>query len=162
LSFRDVEDLLAEGGIMVSYESIRRWVNHFGPMIAADLRKRWEKAAIVRVIHPEPSISEMFCQSSGPDHPRRSRLVDQLFNSSEKRLARVLLQLANLGKESKPEPIIAKAARRRVFVGWKATSTEGKPGSVANHRVARRQPRRNMSAALRRPCAALIGLKTRV
>ena len=36
LSFRDVEDLLAERGITVSYETIRRWVNHFGPMIAAD------------------------------------------------------------------------------------------------------------------------------
>jgi hypothetical protein len=40
LSFRDVEDLLAEHGIMVSYETVRRWVNHFGPMVAADLRKR--------------------------------------------------------------------------------------------------------------------------
>ena len=40
LSFRDVEDLLAERGIVVSYETIRRWVSHFGPMIAADLRKR--------------------------------------------------------------------------------------------------------------------------
>src|ERR1700730_10892657 len=36
LSFRDVEDLLAERGIMVSYETVRRWVNHFGPMVAAD------------------------------------------------------------------------------------------------------------------------------
>ena len=44
LSFRDVEDLLAERGIVVSYETIRRWVNHFGPMIAADLRKRRPKA----------------------------------------------------------------------------------------------------------------------
>jgi len=35
LSFRDVEDLLAERGIAVSYETVRRWVNHFGPMIAA-------------------------------------------------------------------------------------------------------------------------------
>jgi putative transposase len=35
LSFRDVEDLLAERGIAVSYESVRRWVNHFGPMIGA-------------------------------------------------------------------------------------------------------------------------------
>jgi putative transposase len=43
LSFRDVEDLLAERGIIVSYETIRRWVNHFGPMIAADLRKRRPK-----------------------------------------------------------------------------------------------------------------------
>jgi putative transposase len=39
LSFRDVEDLLAERGIMVSYETVRRRVNHFGLKIAADLRK---------------------------------------------------------------------------------------------------------------------------
>src|SRR5258708_10906879 len=43
LSFRDVEDLLAERGIVVSYETERRWVNHFGPKIAADLRKRRPK-----------------------------------------------------------------------------------------------------------------------
>ena len=43
LSFRDVEDLLAERGILVSYETVRRWVNHFGPMIAVDLRKRRSK-----------------------------------------------------------------------------------------------------------------------
>jgi len=43
LSLRDVEDLLAERGIAVSYESIRRWINHFGPMIAADLRRRRPK-----------------------------------------------------------------------------------------------------------------------
>ena len=43
LSFRDVEDLLAERGITVSYETVRRWVNHFGPKIAADLRKRRPK-----------------------------------------------------------------------------------------------------------------------
>jgi transposase-like protein len=39
LSFRDVEDLLAERGIAISYETVRRWVNHFGPVIAAELRK---------------------------------------------------------------------------------------------------------------------------
>jgi transposase-like protein len=43
LSLRDVEDLLAERGIAVSYESIRRWINHFGPAIAADLRHRRPK-----------------------------------------------------------------------------------------------------------------------
>ena len=43
LSFRDVEDLLAERGVTVSYETIRRWVNHFGPLIATDLRKRRAK-----------------------------------------------------------------------------------------------------------------------
>ena len=40
LSFRDVEDLLAERGIAISYETVRRWVNHFGPIIAAELRER--------------------------------------------------------------------------------------------------------------------------
>ena len=43
LSFRDIEDLLAEREIMVSYETVRRWVSHFGPAIAADLRKRRPK-----------------------------------------------------------------------------------------------------------------------
>src|SRR5450759_3652593 len=42
LSLRDVEDLLAERGIAVSYETVRRWVNHFGP-IAAGLRRRRPK-----------------------------------------------------------------------------------------------------------------------
>ena len=40
LSFRDVEDLLAERGISVPYETIRRWVNRFRPLIVDDLRKR--------------------------------------------------------------------------------------------------------------------------
>jgi hypothetical protein len=40
LSLRDVEDLLAERGIAVSYETVRRWANHFGPAIAVELRKR--------------------------------------------------------------------------------------------------------------------------
>ena len=43
LSLRDVEDLLAERGITISYETVRRWVTHFGPTIAADLRKRRPK-----------------------------------------------------------------------------------------------------------------------
>src|SRR5271165_3885836 len=43
LSYRDVEDLFAERGIAISYETVRRWVNHFGPIIAAELRKRRPK-----------------------------------------------------------------------------------------------------------------------
>jgi len=43
LSFRDVQDLLAERGILVSYETVRRWVNPFGPKIAADLRRQRSK-----------------------------------------------------------------------------------------------------------------------
>src|SRR4029453_13276538 len=44
LSYRDVEDLLAERGLTVRNESIRRWVLQFGPMIAKNLRKIWPKA----------------------------------------------------------------------------------------------------------------------
>jgi transposase-like protein len=43
LSFRDVGDLLAERGIVVSYETVRRWLRHFDPMIASNLCKRRPK-----------------------------------------------------------------------------------------------------------------------
>jgi len=70
---------------------------------------RIEKAAIIRVIHQEPTFAEMFiAHLLGRTIRVEADLVDQLFNSSEKRLARMLLLLANFGKESKPEPIIAK------------------------------------------------------
>jgi transposase-like protein len=47
LSFRDVEDLLAERGIAVSYETVRRWMNHSGLMIAANLRRRRPKTETI-------------------------------------------------------------------------------------------------------------------
>src|SRR6202140_4086348 len=73
---------------------------------------RLEKAAIVRVIHEEPAFSEMFiAHILGRSIRVEADLVDQLFNSSEKRLARMLLLLANFGKETKPEPIIAKISQ---------------------------------------------------
>ena len=73
---------------------------------------RLEKAAIVRVIHQEPAFSEMFiAHLLGRTIRVEADLVDQLFNSSEKRLARMLLLLANFGKESKPEPLIAKISQ---------------------------------------------------
>ena len=53
LSFRDVEDLLAEHGILVSYETVRRWVSHFGPKIAADLRRRRSKPDTIWHLDPE-------------------------------------------------------------------------------------------------------------
>ncbi len=69
---------------------------------------RLEKAAIIRVLHQEPAFSEMFITHILDRTARvEADLVDQLFNSSEKRLARTLLLLANFGKEGKPEPIIA-------------------------------------------------------
>ena len=73
---------------------------------------RLEKAAVVRVIHHEPAFSEMFiAHLLGRTIRVEADLVDQLFNSSEKRLARMLLLLANFGKEGKPEPIIAKISQ---------------------------------------------------
>jgi CRP/FNR family transcriptional regulator, cyclic AMP receptor protein len=69
---------------------------------------RLEKAAIVRVIQEEPAFAGMFIAHLLAHAIRvEADLVDQLFNSSEKRLARVLLLLANFGKDEKPEPILA-------------------------------------------------------
>jgi CRP/FNR family transcriptional regulator, cyclic AMP receptor protein len=73
---------------------------------------RLEKPAIIRVIHQEPAFAELFIAHLLSRAIRvEADLVDQLFNSSEKRLARVLLLLANFGKEAKPEPIIAKISQ---------------------------------------------------
>ena len=73
---------------------------------------RLEKSAIVRVIHEEPAFAELFIAYLLARNVRvEADLVDQLFNSSEKRLARTLLLLANFGKEGKPEPILAKISQ---------------------------------------------------
>jgi len=73
---------------------------------------RLEKAAVVRVIHEEPAFSEMFiAHLLGRAIRIEADLVDQLFNSSEKRLARMLLLLANFGKEGTPAPMIAKISQ---------------------------------------------------
>ena len=73
---------------------------------------RLEKAAIVRVIHQEPAFFGMFIAHLLARAIRvEADLVDQLFNSSEKRLARMLLLLANFGKDEKPEPILAKISQ---------------------------------------------------
>jgi CRP/FNR family cyclic AMP-dependent transcriptional regulator len=69
---------------------------------------RLEKAAIIRTLHDEPAFSELFLSYVLSRIIRvEEDLVDQLFNSSEKRLARLLLLLANFGKETLPEPVIA-------------------------------------------------------
>jgi CRP/FNR family cyclic AMP-dependent transcriptional regulator len=73
---------------------------------------RLEKATILRVLHDEPAFSEMFVSHLLARTIRvEADLVDQLFNSSEKRLARALLLLANFGKEDRPEPIVAKISQ---------------------------------------------------
>jgi CRP/FNR family cyclic AMP-dependent transcriptional regulator len=73
---------------------------------------RISKADITRVIHEEPAFAELFIAHLLARNSRvEEDLVDQLFNSSEKRLARTLLLLANFGKDSRPEPIIAKVSQ---------------------------------------------------
>jgi len=70
---------------------------------------RITKAAIARIIHNEPVFAEFFISHLLARNSHiQADLVDQLFNSSEKRLARTLLLLANFGKEGEPEPVIAK------------------------------------------------------
>ena len=73
---------------------------------------RIDKDAMLHVLHKEPTFAELF-MSYLLAHTIRIQedLVDQLFNSSEKRLARILLLLAHFGKEGKPEPVIAKVSQ---------------------------------------------------
>ena len=73
---------------------------------------RIDKEAMIRVLHEEPAFAELFMAYLLAHTIRiEEDLVDQLFNSSEKRLARVLLLLAHFGKEGKPEPVIAKLSQ---------------------------------------------------
>src|SRR4029077_8716044 len=70
---------------------------------------RLEKATMIATIHNEPDFSELFMSYLLTRSSRiEEDLIDQLFNSSEKRLARLLLLLANFGKEGRPEPIVGK------------------------------------------------------
>jgi CRP/FNR family cyclic AMP-dependent transcriptional regulator len=70
---------------------------------------RVDKTEIQRLLRDEPTFSQMFISHVLARTARvEEDLVDQLFNSTEKRLARLLLLLANFGKEGRPEPLIAK------------------------------------------------------
>jgi CRP/FNR family transcriptional regulator, cyclic AMP receptor protein len=73
---------------------------------------RLEKVATIRALHNDPGFSEMFITYLLSRNIRvEEDLVDQLFNSSEKRLARLLLLLANFGKDGKQEPVIPKISQ---------------------------------------------------
>ena len=73
---------------------------------------RIDKAAVVRLLRDEPKFSGMFLSYILARNTRvEEDLVDQLFNSSEKRLARVLLLMANFGKEGRQEPVLAKISQ---------------------------------------------------
>ncbi len=80
--------------------------------IEASTIARLEKGVIVAILRGEPDFSAMFIAYLLQRAIRvEADLVDRLFNSSEKRLARVLLLMANFGKEDKPEPILAKISQ---------------------------------------------------
>ena len=73
---------------------------------------RIDKQVMIHVLEHEPTFSSMFLEYILARNLRiQEDLVDQLFNSSEKRLARILLLLAHFGKEGKPEPVIAKVSQ---------------------------------------------------
>lgn len=73
---------------------------------------RIDKSAMIRVLHGEPAFSELFMSYLLSRNIRiEEDLVDQLFNSSEKRLARILLLLAHFGKEGKAERVIPKMSQ---------------------------------------------------
>ena len=73
---------------------------------------RVETLEMQRALNRQPSFSRMFLSHVLTRSARvEEDLVDQLFNSTEKRLARLLLLLANFGKEGRPEPVVAKISQ---------------------------------------------------
>jgi CRP/FNR family cyclic AMP-dependent transcriptional regulator len=73
---------------------------------------RLDKASVINALRVEPKFSEVFLSFLLARNARvEEDLVDQLFNSNEKRLARVLLLMANFGKEGKPEVVIPKISQ---------------------------------------------------
>jgi CRP/FNR family cyclic AMP-dependent transcriptional regulator len=80
--------------------------------IEHSLLTRIPKAAMIAALHDHPEFSELFVADLLSRNSRiEEDLIDQLFNSSEKRLARALLLLANFGKEATTEPIIGKVSQ---------------------------------------------------
>jgi CRP/FNR family cyclic AMP-dependent transcriptional regulator len=73
---------------------------------------RLEKSEVIRALREQPNFSELFVAHLLSRNIRiEEDLVDQLFNSSEKRLARVLLLLANFGKEGTPQTVVPKMSQ---------------------------------------------------
>src|SRR6202049_1252152 len=86
---------------------------------------RLEKATMIATIHTQPAFAELFMSYLLTRNSRiEEDLIDQLFNSSEKRLARLLLLLANFGKEGRPEPIVGKFSQEKL-AGVMGTTQSG-------------------------------------
>ena len=107
IAILSTDDFFGEGCLAGQQQRIATVTTMTDAIIA-----RLEKAAIIKVIHEEPAFSELFiAHLLGRSIRVEADLVDQLFNSSEKRLARLLLLLANFGKEGAPEPVIPKISQ---------------------------------------------------
>ena len=102
-----VEEFFGEGCLAGQAQRIATVTTMTDSVIA-----RLEKSTIIQVIHQEPAFSEKLIAHLLARSIRvEADLIDQLFNSSEKRLARMLLLLANFGTEGTPEPVIAKISQ---------------------------------------------------
>jgi CRP/FNR family transcriptional regulator, cyclic AMP receptor protein len=104
---------LASGRIWSSFEHTSRVITGDSKESGADCEfLRVEKKAMMEALHREHEFSDMFVAYLLARNIRyEEHLVDQLFNSSEKRLARVLLLLAHFGKDDKPETVIPKISQ---------------------------------------------------
>ncbi|MFT5394120.1 MAG: putative transposase [Gammaproteobacteria bacterium] len=72
LSLRQVQDLLHERGIDISYETVRAWWNRFGPMFAAEVRKK-RSASMRSSPHWRGYLDEVFVRINGETHKQRAQ-----------------------------------------------------------------------------------------
>ena len=105
------QNVSANGTTDISFTVPHQYLATAKAVVDSDVM-RVAKAEMLRVLHAEPAFGELF---TAYPLTRNSRvgadLVDQLFNSSEKRLARTLLLLANFGKDGGPQPISTKISQ---------------------------------------------------
>jgi hypothetical protein len=114
---------------------------------------------VIATIHNEPEFSELFMSYLLSRNSRiEEDLIDQLFNSSEKRLARLLLLLANFGKEGRPEPIVGKFSQETLADMIGTTRSRARPDASRNR--ARHETdglHRNRPALARQSAVQMIG-----
>ena len=108
-------DFLGEGCISSGAPKRMTTVTTMAPTTAVKIKKD----EMVRVLHEQKEFADRFISYMLKCSVRiEAELVDQLFNSTEKRLARALLLLARYGKEGQPEPIVGKISQERWPNWW--------------------------------------------
>jgi putative transposase len=119
LSYRDVEDLLAERGLDISYETVRRWVLKFGPLIARKLRQRrprpsdrWHLDEMVvriagrrmylwRAVDHEGEILDMLVQRRLDKHAAVDAQTDPATTASDHCAAASALKIRSVDRETR-------------------------------------------------------------